>query len=91
MPYIFKEELDEGEEAADVVTREDMETALAGKDSEIGKLQGQLDDAKKRFADAFLSSPEKAKRDNFQEMKREERKKPVTFGTLFRERTKHAD
>lgn len=47
-------------------------------------LASELDDAKTKFANAFLSTPQRAKESQRQEMRAEER--PMTFQELFSER-----
>lgn len=114
MPYVFKEELAEGETAAEVFSldeKKDMqdridELELQALESEDGlnslraerdELAGQLetvkkslDDAKKKFANAFLSSPQQAKSSQGDDVKKDS-KGAVTLSQLFNERTQHAD
>lgn len=47
-------------------------------------LRGQLDDAKRKFADAFLSSPERAKGVQADDISKDSQ--PMTFEQLFRGR-----
>lgn len=66
---------------ADALTRE-----LQDMTGERDSLMGQLDDAKRKFADSFLSSPARAKARQAEEMRGEER--PSTFESLFRGRNR---
>lgn len=113
MPYVFKEVLDDGEQAAEVMTMEEketlqgriddlelqgleaeenMKTLQAERDSLAEELEGvrkSLDDAKKKFADAFLSSPQhvNAHKDDV----KKDSKSAVTLSQLFNERTTYAN
>lgn len=125
MPYVFVEELEEGQEEAQVVDASEYsalqleyETAVGARDmlqqsydalaqerdsiaeerdtisgerdaivSERDSLAAQLDDAKTKFANAFLSSPQRAK-----EVQREDSAddgRSYTFDELFAERNKY--
>ncbi len=103
MPYVFVEELGEGQEAVDVRSVDEynaleieLDTAVGARDelqhsydelvNERDSLAAELDDAKTKFANAFLSSPQKAKENNSNEMKHEE--KPQNFKSLFTGRNK---
>ena len=55
--------------------------ALVG---ERDNLAGELDDAKRKFADSFLSSPQKMKRENREDLRSEDA--VTSFSQLFRER-----
>lgn len=101
MPYVFVEELAEGQEEADVLeatSYRELQTSLdamtAERDelqrsydeavSERDSLEQELGEAKTKFANAFLSSPQKAKNVAAGEVREQE--KPMTFATLFAER-----
>lgn len=93
MPYIFKEELEEGDEAVDVVpmdehlgTLSDLQNQLDLAIEERDNLTGQLNEAKTRFADSFLSSPQRMKL--VQERDILDDSEPMTFEQLFKERNK---
>lgn len=60
--------------------RLDLETMTQARDS----LAAQLDDAKRKFADSFLSSPAKMKAAQGGDLRSED--EPKTFDTLFKER-----
>ena len=60
--------------------RLDLETMTQARDS----LAMQLDDAKRKFADSFLSSPAKMKAVQERDLRSEDQ--PKTFDTLFKER-----
>lgn len=102
MPYIEVEELEEGQEAADVRSADEYNALEVERDTAVGErdelqrmydelsgerdsLAAELDDAKRKFADSFLSSPERAKEMQRREMRSEE-SAPKTFDTLFKER-----
>lgn len=67
MPYVFVEELSEGQEEADVVTREDFESvsqSLLDANSDIESLtdraikaEGDLDTLRRKYANAFMKTP----------------------------------
>lgn len=71
MPYVFREELGEGEVAADVIERDiadaitdERDALIAERDGLVAERDGlaqELSNAKAKFADAFLSSPDKMK------------------------------
>ena len=65
---------------------EEFERQVSELTGERDSLMGQLDDAKRKFADSFLSSPAKMKRTQREEMREEE--SPSTFDTLFRGRNR---
>lgn len=98
MPYIFVEELGEGQEEAEVVTQavyaqleadyETLKEEKSGLDESIEKLgnenrglQQSLDDAKRKFAESFLSAQERKA-----ETKAEEPSYvPASIDSLFQE------
>ena len=108
MPYVFVEELAEGQEEADVMgaasyrelqtSLDELQTSLDGMTAERDELQRSYDEAvsardsleqelceaKTKFANAFLSSPQKAKNVAAREVREQE--KAMTFATLFTER-----
>lgn len=61
-----------------------LNAEIASLTGERDSLMGELDDAKRKFADSFLSSPMRAKREQAREMREEER--PSTFASLFKGR-----
>lgn len=98
MPYVFVEELAEGQVEADVFDASaynELQTSLEGMTAERDELQRNYDEAigardnlerelgeaKTKFANAFLSSPQKAKDTAAVDAKKQE--KPMTFATLF--------
>ena len=98
MPYVYIDELADGQVEADVRSADDYTALEMERDTVIGErdtiqrmydelsgerdtLAVELDDAKRKFADSFLSSPQSAKRVQAREMKSEER--PKTFNELF--------
>lgn len=94
MPYVFKEVLDEEEVEADVVTREDYDAVIAEKD----EIMTQRDDAitraetaeagwaeaRNKYADAFLSSPARAKEEQAKNVKKDST--VTSFSQLFEQR-----
>lgn len=108
MPYVFVEELAEGQEEADVLEassyrelqtsldeinnsleimtkeRDGLQRSYDEAVSERDRLEQELGEAKTKFANAFLSSPQKAKIGAAGEVLEQE--KPMTFATLFTER-----
>lgn len=74
MPYVYKEILDDGDKAADVLERDLVDAIADERDeaksqvetltNERDSLQEQLNSAKRKFADAFLSSPQRAEHED---------------------------
>lgn len=97
MPYVFMDELPEGMEEATVYSEEEYDGVAAqlervqGENAELAAerdgLARELDAAKTKFADAFLSSPQHAPQVRAHEV--EEEDMPSTFETLFAGRNKH--
>lgn len=94
MPYVFREELQDEEVAADVVERDEYEKVIQERDM----LMTQRDDAisraetaekgweesRNKYADAFLTSPARVKREQSSDVKRD--RLPQTFEELFQRR-----
>ena len=94
MPYVFKEELEEGEVESDVVERGEYDAVLQERD----QLMTQRDDAisraeiaergweesRNKYADAFLSSPARAKREQEDNVKKDGTVR--SYKQLFEER-----
>lgn len=94
MPYVFKEELEEGEVESDVVERGEYDAVLQERD----QLMTQRDDAisraeiaergweesRNKYADAFLSSPARAKREQEGNVKKDGTVR--SYKQLFEER-----
>lgn len=99
MPYVFMEELGEGMDAADVYSADDYNAIVterdglvAERDALIGErdsLTNDLNDAKTKFANAFLSSPQQAKQSNAEDMRREDT--VLSFDELFTGRSGNAN
>lgn len=97
MPYVFMDELPEGMEEATVYSEEDYGDVAArleraqGENAELAAerdgLARELDAAKTKFANAFLSSPQHAAQARAQEAREEDM--PSTFETLFAGRNKY--
>lgn len=64
-----------------IASRDELQGSIDSLTSERDSLAAQLDDAKTKFANAFLSSPEKMKETQRQEIRAEE--KPASFESLF--------
>lgn len=73
MPYVFVEEIQDGQEEADVVTREDFESvsqSLFDANSNIESLtdraikaESDLDALRRKYANAFMKTPVPSKED----------------------------
>lgn len=73
MAYVFKEELEEGDVEADVVAREDYDQLVIERDGlaeqrdvligQVETAERERDEAKNKYADAFITSPARAKAD----------------------------
>lgn len=97
MPYVYMDELPDGMEEAIVHSEEDYNGVTAqlekvqAENTELAierdNLAKELDAAKTKFANAFLSSPQHAKQVQKQEAKGEDM--PSTFDTLFKGRNNH--
>ena len=97
MPYVYMEELPDGMEEATVYSEEDYDGVTAQLEraqaentelaTERDNLASELDAAKTKFANAFLSSPQHAGQVQAQEV--EEEDSPSTFETLFAGRNKY--
>lgn len=97
MPYVYMDELGEGMVEADVVERDiadsiadERDAAVTERDSLLAaneSLARELDDAKAKFANAFLSSPEKMKSNQADDAKEEG--KIQSFDELFKGRNKY--
>lgn len=94
MPYVFREELADGEEAADVVERADysqLEMSLATVTGERDKAIARAEEAegeaarmKDKYAKRFLTTASAAKKELEEDVKRDTG--PRTFKELFAER-----
>ena len=92
MPYVYMEELPDGMEEATVYSEEDYNGVTAKLEqaqtentelaTERDNLAKELDAAKTKFANAFLSSSRHAGQVQGQETKEEDM--PSTFDTLFK-------
>ena len=91
MPYIFKEVLDDGEVEAEVVERgeydaiiEDRDQLIVQRDSAIARAEEAergWEEARNKYADAFLTSPARVKREQSNDVKRDGT--VVSFKELF--------
>lgn len=91
MPYVYVDEIPEGAEEADVVERDLLDSVADERDAALSKaesLAAELDDTKRKFAEAVLDGATiKRKQEEDVELERE----PMTFENLFRGRVRHAD
>ena len=97
MPYVYMDELPDGMEEAAVYSEEDYDGVAAlleqaqSENTELAaerdNLARELDAAKTKFANAFLSSPQHAGQVQKQEAREEDM--PSTFDTLFKGRSKY--
>lgn len=99
MPYVYYDELEDGMEAAEVkgveeynaleaqrtALQEQYDTLVTERDS----LSKELMDAKTKFANAFLSSPQKMKQDNADDLRHED--VAMSYDQLFAERGRNAN
>lgn len=99
MPYVYYDELEDGMEEASVISTEEYnsleeqraalqeqyDTLVTERDS----LSKELMDAKTKFANAFLSSPQKMKQDNADDLRRED--VAMSYDQLFAERGRNAN
>lgn len=96
MPYVYMDEVPDGMEEAAVYSEEDYDGVAAQLEraqaenaelaTERDNLARELDAAKTKFANAFLSSPQHAGQVQAQEVRED---KPSTFDTLFAGRNKY--
>lgn len=70
-----------------VAERDELREVNEGLVSERDSLAAELDDAKTKFANAFLSSPQKAKQVQAEDARTEDR--PSDFNSLFAGRNKY--
>ena len=73
MPYIFKEELDDGEAPADVVERENYDAVITERDELITQRDALIEraqvaedgwrEARNKYADAFITNAQRIKDD----------------------------
>lgn len=81
MPYIFVDELADGQEEAQVYTPDDYNAIVGERDAltaERDSLRSELSEAKTRFAGAFLSAPQARQADQPKESYT-----PKTCSSLF--------
>lgn len=81
MPYIYVDALEDGQEEAFVYTPEAYDAVVEAREQAIAdksRLEGELVEAKTRFADAFLSSPQARRPPD-----PEPAEQPKTFSSLF--------
>lgn len=94
MPYVFKDELDEGEVEADVVERseyqtvvEDRDTVRTQRDEAIARAETAekgWEESRNKYADAFLTSPARVKAAQERDVK--EDGQVYSFQELFEKR-----
>lgn len=91
MPYIFKEEIEEGEVEAEVVSREEYDAVIQDRDELMVQRDAAIvraedaekgwEEARNKYADAFLTSPARVKREQAADVKRDGQ--PTTYKELF--------
>lgn len=91
MPYIYKETLDEGEEAMDVVERSEYDAVITERDELITQRDGAITraetaekgwlEAKEKYATTFLTTPSRVKEEQSAHTQKES--KIMTFQELF--------
>lgn len=91
MPYVFHDVLMPDEIAEDVIKREEYDKVINERDEvisqrdealvQISNLEDALRLSKQKYADTFLSSPERAKQELENDTKKDS--KVMTFGELF--------
>lgn len=95
MPYIWKDELGENEEAVDVVTRDDYNGIISERDAAISERDTAIDravmaenavkEANQKYADHFFNTnPESIKNWQNEDVKKDGT--PQTFNQLFEEK-----
>lgn len=97
MPYIYRDELHEGEVGVDVFSKDDYDKILNERDEviiqrdnalgQISQLENALRESKKKYADTFLSSPERAKNDLKDDTQKDSR--ASSFEELFNMKGKY--
>ena len=93
MPYIYVDELPEGTEEADVVSREDYDSVATQRDefesqrddalAQIEEARSQVREAKAKYADMVLSSKPKEVDGSKNENVKPTPVKPITSSSLF--------
>lgn len=91
MPYVFKEILEDDELEADVVSRDDYDSIIHERDEIMTQRDDAItraetaekgwQDARNKYADAFLTSPARIKREQNEDAHRDGT--PQTFAELF--------
>lgn len=94
MPYIYVDELEEGQTEAEVVDRADYDAVITERDEVLTQRDTAIERAetaetelkaqKQKYADAFFSTPEGAKRWQNEDVRKDGR--AYTFGQLFEDR-----
>lgn len=92
MAYVWVEEPEEGADVRDVVAREDYDQIVAERDGLIGQRDTLITraetaeqgwrDARNKYADAFITSPQRMKEDQNRDVSEDGR--ASTFAELFR-------
>ena len=92
MPYVWREEAEEGDDVRDVVERSEYDAVIVERDELMTQRDGLIERAeaaeegwrqsRNKYADAFITSAARAKQDQRKDVK--EDGKPSTFGDLFK-------
>ena len=91
MPYVFKEILEDEDVAADVVERAEYDTVIEERDHLMIQRDEAIEraevaekgweESRNKYADAFLTSPARVKREQSDDVKRD--RLPQSFNELF--------
>lgn len=94
MPYVWREEVEEGDDVRDVVERSDYDAVIEERDQLVVQRDGLIEraeaaeegwrQAKNKYADAFITSAANVKRDQKKDVREDGR--PSSYSELFRSR-----
>lgn len=94
MPYVWREEVEEGDDVRDVVERSDYDAVIEERDQLVTQRDGLIEraeaaeegwrQAKNKYADAFITSAANVKRDQANDVKKDG--SPSSYSELFRTR-----
>lgn len=91
MPYVWRDEAEDGDDVRDVVDRAEYDAVIVERDELMTQRDGLIERAeaaeegwrqsRNKYADAFITSAARAKQDQKKDVK--EDGKPSTFAELF--------
>lgn len=94
MPYVWRDEVEDGDDVREVVERSDYDAVIEERDQLITQRDGLIEraeaaeegwrQAKNKYADAFITSAANAKRDQKKDVIEDGR--PSTYSELFKSR-----